>query len=146
MTDALQRIRSICSTLPGVTETLKHGRPAFAVREKAFLYFMDNHHADGRLAIWCKAPPGAQDVLLDLSPEQFFKPPYLGPSGWIGVHLNRGVRAEQLKAIITGGHAMNAPKPKRRGSAKTVERRDRSGTAVGPDHERPRSARKRSHR
>lgn len=51
--------------------------------------FSDNHHGDGRLAVWLKAPPGAQEMLLETSPEDVFRPPYVGPFGWIGLHLLR---------------------------------------------------------
>lgn len=51
------------------------------------LMFMDNHHNDGRVAIWCKATAGAQDLLVHSDPSRFFVPPYVGHQGWVGVRL-----------------------------------------------------------
>lgn len=54
-----------------------------------FAMYHDNHHGDGRIALWCNAPPGIQGVLVEAEPERFFVPPYMGPSGWVGLHLDR---------------------------------------------------------
>jgi hypothetical protein len=69
-----------------VIERPNHGAPAFYIRKtRSFVMFVDNHHHDGRLALWCAAPPGAQAMLIDSAPDHYFVPPYVGPSGWIGV-------------------------------------------------------------
>jgi hypothetical protein len=84
----LKRLRRICGALPETTERLSHGAPTFfAGGKKVFVMFDNNHHNDGHLAAWIPAPPGVQSMLVDASPEKFFKPPYVGGNGWIGVEL-----------------------------------------------------------
>lgn len=96
--------------LPEVAETVT-GRPAFAVRKKTFVMYMDDHHGDGRLALWCKAAPGAQDVLVGADPERFFVPPYVGPQGWIGVRLDtRPVDWAMVESLIEEAYVLQAPK------------------------------------
>lgn len=85
----LQRVRRMCTVLPEVTEKLSHGEPTFFVRKKVFCMFANNHHNDGRIAVWLPAPFGMQEMLIENSPEKFFKPPYVGVRGWIGVELAR---------------------------------------------------------
>ena len=85
---ALERVRGVCMVFPGAEEKLSHGAPSFHVRGKMFLNFVDDHHGDGRLAVWCKATPEAQRRLVDGDPERFFVPPYVGVKGWVGVRLD----------------------------------------------------------
>ena len=107
--DVLDRLRRICLALPEAAE--KSGpRPAFQVRGKTYVMFMDNHHGDGRLAIWCKGAPGAQDVLVRSDPERFFVPPYVGPNGWVGVRLDRGLDWDEVAALVQDGYRAAAPK------------------------------------
>ncbi len=111
MTNALERVRRICTALPEVTERLSHGAPTFFVRDKkTFVMFLDDHHGDGRLALWCAAPPGVQDMLVAEEPERFFKPPYVGPRGWIGVRLDREVDWDEIEGIAEDAYRMVAPK------------------------------------
>lgn len=91
----ITRLRRLCLALPQVNERLGHGAPCFYADKKIFAMFSDNHHGDGRLSVWLKAPPGAQEMLLESSPDAVFKPPYVGPFGWIGLHLH-GVTDEAL--------------------------------------------------
>jgi hypothetical protein len=108
--DALERLREICLSLPETTERLSHGEPTWFVREKkTFVTFADHHH-DDRLAFWCAAPPGAQDVLVDADPERFFVPPYVGHRGWLGVRLDRGVDWDQIADLVEDAYRMVAPK------------------------------------
>ena len=70
---------SICMAFPETVERLSHGAPTFfAGGKKTFVMFLDDHHGDGRLAIWCAAPPGVQATLVDEEPGRFFVPPYVG--------------------------------------------------------------------
>ena len=85
----LDRVREACLALPEVTERLSHGAPSFFVREsKTFVMLMDDHHGDGRLALWCAAPAGAQQEMVDEDPDRYFRPPYVGHRGWLGVRLD----------------------------------------------------------
>ena len=105
MTDALQRIRSICRELPGVDERLSHGTPAFFARGRMFAQLWDNHHSDGRLALWCAAPPLAQETLVEAEPDVYFRPAYVGHRGWLGVRLDRDPDWERVARIVRGAHA-----------------------------------------
>jgi hypothetical protein len=71
--------------------------------------FLDNHHDDGRLALWCAAPDGVQRVLVESLPEHYFLPPYVGHMGWIGVHLDHGIDDADLAAVITDAYLTKAP-------------------------------------
>ena len=75
---ALERVRAICMRFPAAEEKLSHGAPSFHVRGKMFLNFVDDHHADGRLAVWCKSTPEEQRQLVADDPVQFFVPPACG--------------------------------------------------------------------
>jgi hypothetical protein len=106
----LRRIREICLGLPESSERLSHGAPTFFVREKrAFLMVVTDHHGDGRFAIWCAAAPGTQQLLVDADPERFFRPPYVGHRGWLGVRLDRGLDWDELAGIAEDAYAEVAP-------------------------------------
>ncbi len=108
---ALEQVRSLCLALPEVTERLSHGSPAWFVRgKKSIVMFVDDHHGDGILGIWCAAPPGVQEDLVEEEPERFFRPPYVGGRGWIGVRLDRGFDRAELEAIIADAYRQVAPK------------------------------------
>ena len=103
---ALERLRAIRETLPETSERPSHGAPSFFYREKrCFLMFMDNHHDDGRLAIWCAAPDGAQDMLVAADSAKFFRPPYVGHRGWLGVVLHGDVDWDEIAGIVEDAYA-----------------------------------------
>ena len=107
----LERLRGICLALPETSERLSHGAPSFFVREKkCFLMLLDDHHGDGRFAIWCAAPPGNQELLVAANADRFFRPPYVGHRGWLGVSLNAGVDWDELEGIVEDAFASVAPK------------------------------------
>ena len=107
----LEKLRAICLALPETSERLSHGAPSFFIREKkCFLMLLDDHHGDGRFAIWCAAPRGDQQLLVDADPAKFFVPPYVGHRGWLGVRLNEGVDWDELAGIVEDAFATVAPK------------------------------------
>jgi hypothetical protein len=106
----LQRLRKICLALPDATEKVAWGEPTFRVREKMFAMFTNNHHGDGRVALWCKASREVQEILVTAAPDRFFVPPYVGHKGWIGVRLDRKVDWDEVAALLTDGYRMTAPK------------------------------------
>ena len=107
----LERVRAICLELPETSERLSHGAPTFFVRDKrAFLMVLTNHHGDGRFAIWCAAPEGIQQALVDADPERFFVPPYVGHRGWLGLRLDRAFDRDELAGIAEDAYAKVAPK------------------------------------
>ena len=93
------RVRRICSTLPGAIEKLSHGEPTFFVNKKVFAMFANDHHNDGHVAIWIPAKPGEQAALINLDPKRYFKPPYVGVRGWVGIELSE-IGEEELAAHI----------------------------------------------
>lgn len=102
-------VRRACLGLPETSERLSHGGPAFFIRgKKCFVMFLDDHHGDGRLAIWCAAPQGVQAEMVDIEPERFFRPPYVGHLGWLGVQL-LGVDQAELDAICRDAFMAVAP-------------------------------------
>lgn len=108
---ALRRVREICLALPEVTERLSHGAPTFFVRDKkTFVMFLDDHHGDGRLAVWCAAPPGVQEQLVEQEPHRFFRPPYVGHRGWLGVELDVEPDWDEVAAICADAYRQVAPK------------------------------------
>ena len=106
---ALTNVRRSCLSLPEATEKLSHGSPTFFVR-KSFVMFLDDHHGDGRLAIWCAAPDGAQGLMVDAEPERFFVPPYVGHRGWLGMRLDVDVDWDEVHAVIVEAYRCVAPK------------------------------------
>ena len=109
--DALEaRMREICMALPEVTEK-DGGRAAWQVRAKSFVMFMDKHHGDGRVGIWAKATHETQDMLVHGSPETFYVPPYMGPSGWVGMRLDLpGTDWETAASLVRDAYRLAAPK------------------------------------
>ncbi|MGH2971105.1 MAG: MmcQ/YjbR family DNA-binding protein [Gaiellaceae bacterium] len=109
--DVLGRLRAICLALPETSERPSHGAPSFFIRGKTcFVMLLDDHHGDGRFAIWCAAPAGDQQLLVDADPEKFFVPPYVGHRGWLGVRLDRGRDWEEIAGIVEDAFCTVAPK------------------------------------
>jgi hypothetical protein len=101
----------MCLALPEVTERLSHGAPTFFMRgKKTFVMFHDDHHGDGRLALWCAAPPGVQGTLVDEEPERFFVPAYVGHRGWLGVRLDIDPDWDEVTGIVEDAYRQVAPK------------------------------------
>jgi hypothetical protein len=101
---AIERVRALCLGLAGTTERASHGRPAFFAGKRSFVMFMDNHHHDGRLALWCAAAAGVQAAVVGADPERYFVPPYVGHRGWVGVRLDRGLEWDAVAGVIEDAH------------------------------------------
>jgi len=85
----VQRVREICLALPETWEKISHGEPTWFVGKKVFAMFSNNHHNDGHVAVVVPAPIGVQQALIEASPKKYYKPPYVGGAGWVGVELPR---------------------------------------------------------
>ena len=111
----LERVRGICSTMPGVYEKLSHGAPTFFVEKDkgVFTMFTENRHDDGRVAVWLPAPAGLQSALIEDAPKTYFKPPYAGSSGWIGIELDQ-IRDDALEIHIREAWQLAARQKKKR--------------------------------
>jgi hypothetical protein len=108
---ALKSLEKICARFPEVSLRPSHQTPTFFIRDKKVLcHLWDDHHRDGRLAIWCAAQPGVQAELVDREPERFFVPPYVGHRGWIGVRLDIDVDWPEIDSILEEAYRMAAPK------------------------------------
>lgn len=104
MRDPVQHVRSVCSSLPQVEERLSHGEPTWFFKGKrSFAMFADHHH-DDRVAVWCAAPPGVQEALVSSEPELYFRPPYVGPRGWVGVYLDNDPDWTAVAEILKGAY------------------------------------------
>jgi hypothetical protein len=117
--DRLSRLRRICSAFPEVTERPSHGTPTFFVRDRsAFVYaWVDGHHDHTFAHLWCAAPPGAQEALVAAAPGRFFRPPYVGHRGWVGVRLDGRVDWGEIADLCEDAYRTVAP-------AKLVARMD----------------------
>ena len=94
----------MCAALDGVEERLSHGEAAWFVRGRQFATMSDHHH-DDRLAIWLAAPAGRQESLVETDPARFFRPPYVGHRGWVGVDLDAAtVDWDELAALLREAH------------------------------------------
>ncbi len=106
----LQRLRKIIGAWPETDERISHGAPTFWGGKKTFASFHVDHHGDGRVAVWCKALAEFQQDLVDADPETFFVPPYVGPSGWVGIRLDRDVDWQLISEVLEEGYRLVAPK------------------------------------
>ena len=105
--DPLGWLRAVCLALPEATEQETWGDATFRVRGKIFAM---HKRGDGRPVVWCKAPAGAQGVLVGADPVRFFVPPYVGHRGWIGVRLDDGVEWEEVAELVAESYRLTAPK------------------------------------
>lgn len=108
--DPLERLRAIIVAWPETREKLSHGAPTWWGGRKTFATFADNHHGDGRVAVWVKSTFDEQEVRVEADPETFFKPPYVGPSGWLGMRLDRDPDWVVAAQLLEEGYRMVAPK------------------------------------
>jgi len=96
----IRRVRQICMALPETMEKLSHGEPTFFVSKKVYAMCANNHHNDGHVAVWIPAAPGLQATLIKNEPEKFYRPPYVGVKGWVGVELSQ-VSDDELGMYLT---------------------------------------------
>ena len=110
--DPLKHLRKVCLALVGAHEVEAWGEPTFRVRNKLFAMYAaaSNHHGGGRPGVWVKSTHVNQDLLLTLEPDRFFKPPYVGSSGWVGIYLDKRPNWKIVGGIIRDGHSLLAKK------------------------------------
>ena len=109
MTAVLSRLRALCLALPDAVEKTTWDVPTFRIRDKIFAMV---HDTGGRAGVWCKAPPGAQGILIEAAPFRFFRPPYVGHRGWIGIWLDAELDWPEMEDLIGRSYLMTAPKRK----------------------------------
>ena len=102
----LERLRATCLALPEATEDGGVGNPSFKVRGKIFAM---QHGMQGRPSLWCKAPRGFQQIIVDSDPARCFVPPYVGQHGWVGIYLDGDPDWEFLGHLIRDSYVLTAP-------------------------------------
>jgi hypothetical protein len=136
-TGALARLRAVCLALPDANERLSHGEPTwFAGKGKAFAMLDDHHHGSAHLSVWLPAGLGAQEALVESDPKRFFRPPYVGASGWVGVVLDTdpdwsqvGWLVEQAFRLVAGKRLAAKLAARTAADERTARRRSRSAPA-----------------
>ena len=105
------RLRKICLSFPEAREVQAWGEPTFRVKTIFAMYAsVDTHHGAGRASVWVKALPTNQELLMAADPDRFFSPPYVGPSGWIGVYLDsRETDWDELRELLWDAWCMSSP-------------------------------------
>ena len=99
MDEHLGRVRRLCMAMPEATEKLSHGEPTFFARKRVFAMFSADHHHDGHIAVMMPAAPGHQEALIAASPKTYYRPPYVGVNGWVGIELSE-IGDEELACHI----------------------------------------------
>jgi hypothetical protein len=108
--ELIERLREVCLAFPGIIEKEAWGECTFRVDGGKMFAMTDNdHHQSGHVAVWIMAPPTVQETLVHSMPQRFFKPPYVGPKGWVGVRLNQDTDWDELTAILRDGYLISAP-------------------------------------
>lgn len=108
--DVTSRIRAMCMALPGVTERPSHGSPAFFAGKQFVMVWPDGHHDHRFPHLWCAAPDGAQEDLVQGDPARFFRPPYVGSRGWLGVRLDGKVDWAMVEVLCEDAYRTVAPR------------------------------------
>ncbi len=111
--DPVDRVRKIAASLPSVTERLSHGEPTFFINDKkTFVTTVNDHHGDGIFGMWIAAGPGEQEARIDEDPQVYFRPPYVGHRGWLGVRLDTDPLLDDatLTELIHEAWCLIAPK------------------------------------
>lgn len=110
--DVLRRIRSICMALPEVTERPSHGAPTWFVRDNSTFvtFWVDGHHDNQFPHLWCAAPPGVQEELVRSEPERFFRPPYVGGRGWVGLRVDVDPDWDEIAGVCEEAYRVVAPR------------------------------------
>ena len=103
----LERLREVCLAFPEAVESGGVGSPSFKVRDKIFAM---QHGMEGRPSLWLKAPEGVQGMLVQAVPDRFFRPPYVGQHGWVGLWLDIDLDWDELADLVEESYRMTASK------------------------------------
>jgi len=107
----LVQLTEICLRLPEAVRQDSGSHASFLVRKKTFVYFLDNHHGDGIVAVCCKVALGENADLAAADPERFYLPAYIGPRGWVGLRLDGGeIDWNEVAGLVAGSYRLAAPK------------------------------------
>lgn len=123
--DQINRVRTLCLALPETSEKLSHGEPTFFADKRVFAMCSNNHHNDGHVAVWIPAEPGVQAGLIQLNPACYYKPPYVGPSGWVGIELNQ-IGDDELAGHLSDAWKWIIEKQRKKPSSTRIRRTSQS--------------------
>lgn len=104
-----EKVRAICLALPGVEERDSHGAPAFFAKKQFVHLWPQGHHDHHFPHLWCAAGPGVADELLRRDPARWFRPPYVGVRGWVGLRLDGEVDWDEVAEACLDGFRTVAP-------------------------------------
>jgi predicted DNA-binding protein (MmcQ/YjbR family) len=113
----VERLRAICLALPETTEKIAWSEPTWRVRGKLFAQLDDHHHGADHLAVWLPAPLGEQEAMIFTDPARFFRPPYVGVRGWVGVRIDGPVDWAVVSKLVAQAYGMVAPPRLREGKS-----------------------------
>ena len=105
----MDRLRAICLALPETSEKIAWGEPTWRVKGKLFAQLDNHHHGADHLAVWLPAPLGEQESLVFLDPQRFFRPPYVGPRGWVGVRIDGRPDWKLVASLVQQAYREVAP-------------------------------------
>jgi hypothetical protein len=105
----LARLRAIIEAWPETSEKISHGAPTWWGGRKTFARFHGGAYDDGRPGVWFKAEEGAQEALIEADPRRFYRPKYLGPTGWVGLRLDGEVDWNEVRVLLEDGYRLVAP-------------------------------------
>ena len=103
------QVRAICLRLPEVTERSSHGSPAFFIGKQFVMLWADGHHDHDFPHLWCAAPVGVQEELVASSPDRYFRPPYVGARGWVGMRLDGALDWGEIAELCEEAYRVVAP-------------------------------------
>lgn len=106
----VERLRAICLALPGATEKLAWGEPTWRVKDRLFAQLDDHHHGADHLAVWLPAPLGEQEAMIFTDPARFFRPPYVGHKGWVGVRIDGRPNWTAVASLVEQAYRLVAPR------------------------------------
>lgn len=104
---AVERLRRICLALPNVSEKISWGELTWRI-DKIFAQMDTHHHGAEHVAVWLAVPPGLQEALIAEDPVQFFRPPYVGQKGWVGVRISGKPDWKSVESVVKDAHAFVA--------------------------------------
>lgn len=107
--EIVEHVRAICLGLPEVTERPSHGSPAFFVGKQFVMLWPHGHHDQDFPHLWCAAPRGGQEGLVAGCPTRYFRPPYVGARGWVGVRLDGEVDWDDVADVCEDAYRVIAP-------------------------------------
>jgi hypothetical protein len=124
------RVQRLVAKLPNANAVECGTHLSLEVRGKRFGWYLEDHHGDGRLALHCKAPPGARRMLEAVAPRMFHVPAHVGHRGWIGLWLDLAdLDWAEVEAALADAYRMTAPHQRK---GRTSRRRARGSPRSGP--------------